>query len=35
MAKAIESFMERLMAPFADELARMPSSAYRHLFNIF
>lgn len=31
MARAIESFIDRLMAPFAEELARMPASAFRQL----
>ena len=31
MARALESFIDRLMAPFAEELARMPASAFRQL----
>ena len=33
MARAIESFIDRLMAPFAHELSRMPASAFRQLLN--
>jgi hypothetical protein len=35
MARALESFIDRLMAPFAEELARMPASAFRQLLNGF
>ena len=35
MARALESFIDRLMAPFAAELARMPASAFRQLLNGF
>ncbi len=35
MARALESFIDRLMAPFAEELARMPVSAFRQLLNGF
>ena len=31
MIHAIENFIDRLMAPFAKELARMPASAFRYL----
>jgi hypothetical protein len=31
MARAIERLFDRLMAPFAEELARMPASAFRLL----
>jgi hypothetical protein len=33
MARAIESLIDRLMAPFAEELARLPASAFRQLLN--
>jgi hypothetical protein len=35
MAQAIESFIDRLMGPFARELARMPTSSFRYLLNGF
>jgi len=35
MAQAIESFIDRLMGPFARELARMPASSFRYLLNGF
>jgi hypothetical protein len=35
MARAIESFIDRLMGPFARELARMPASSFRYLLNGF
>ncbi len=31
MVRAIENLLDRLMAPFAAELARMPASAFRQL----
>jgi hypothetical protein len=35
MARAIESFIDRLMGPFARELARMPASSFRYLIGGF
>lgn len=35
MAQAVESFIDRLMGPFARELARMPASSFRYLLNDF
>lgn len=35
MAHAIESFIDRLMGPFARELARMPASSFRYLIGGF
>lgn len=35
MARAIESFIDRLMGPFSRELARMPASSFRYLLNGF
>lgn len=35
MARAIESFIDRLMAPFAEELARLPASAFRQMLSGF
>ena len=35
MALAIESFIDRLMGPFARELARMPASSFRYLIGGF
>ena len=35
MAQAVESFIDRLMGPFARELARMPASSFRYLLNAF
>ncbi len=34
MARAIESLIDKLMGPFARELARMPASSFRHLLTI-
>jgi len=31
MARVLESLIARLMAPFAEDLARMPASAFRQL----
>ena len=33
MARAIENLIDRLMAPFAEQLARLPASAFRQLLN--
>lgn len=33
MFAAIERFLERLMAPYAQELARLPDSAFRALLS--
>ncbi len=33
MARALENLIDRLMAPFAAELARLPPSAFRQLLN--
>ena len=35
MAQAIENFINKLMGPFARELARMPASSFRYLLNSF
>jgi hypothetical protein len=31
VARVLENLIDRLMAPFAEELARMPASAFRQL----
>jgi len=33
MLRALERLIDRLMAPFAEELARMPASAFRQLLS--
>ena len=35
MARAIENVIDRLMGPFARELARMPASSFRYLIGGF